>query len=181
MSITPLSASGVTRMVNETVSGGGSLPNIMMALAMAKTELNEVKATNIAKKAQANVNRLDAANQLTSQLKSLEALRVEKGITDKTETMEGQATDCAQFVKNLKDAGIAVSADEFTKWSAGKMTDADLKTIESRIKAMSDSASSESQSINLELQKANNGMQQATNMFMSFLDSAKQVLDRIFR
>jgi hypothetical protein len=35
--------------------------------------------------------------------------------------------------------------------------------------------------INLELQKANNGMQQSTNMFMSFLDSAKQVFDRIFR
>ena len=126
-------------------------------------------------------NPVAPTDEFLAQLKALEGLRVEKGITDKTKTMEGQATDCAQFVKNLKDAGISVSADEYTKWSAGKMTDADLKTIESRIKAMSDSASSESQMINLEMQKANNAMQQSTNMFMSFLDSFKQIIDKIFR
>ncbi len=180
MDITPLRASAVTKFVNETVKEGG-FSNAIMAIAMAKTELHETKGLNTAKKAQINVSKLDAANQLTAQLKALEGLRVEKGITDKTKTMEGQATDCAQFVKNLKDAGISVSADEYTKWSAGKMTDADLKTIESRIKAMSDSASSESQMINLEMQKANNAMQQATNMFMSFLDSFKQTIEKIFR
>ena len=69
MDITPLRASGVTKFVNETVKEGG-FSNAMMAIAMAKTELNETKGLNTAKKAQINVNKLDAANQLTAQLKA---------------------------------------------------------------------------------------------------------------
>jgi hypothetical protein len=179
-SITPLSTSTVTRVVNNSFSSGASFQNMLMAIALAQTELNQVKGTNIAKSAQSNVNKLDAANQLQAQLKTLEALRTEKKI-DKDKTMEGQAADCKQFVDNLKNAGISMSADEYTKWSAGKMTDADMKTIESRIKAMSDNASNNSSIINLELQKTNNAMQQSTNMFMSFMDSLKQMLDKIFR
>jgi hypothetical protein len=178
--ITPLSASAMTRLVNESMKEGVSLPNLMMTISAARIDLDQVKATNVAKSAQSNVNRLDAANQLSSQLKTLEGLRAEKKI-DKDKTMEVLATDCKQFVDNLKNAGIPISADEYAKWSAGKMTDTDLKTIESRIKTMSDAASNQSQMINLELQKANNSMQQSTNMFMSFLDTLKQVMDRIFR
>jgi len=178
--ITPLSASGVTRLVNDNVKEGASLHNLMMAIAMAQTDLNQTKATNIAKSAQTNVNKLDAANQLSSQLKTLEGLRAEKKI-DKDKTMEGLATECKQFVDNLKNAGVPISADEYAKWATGKMTDADIKTIESRIKTMSDNASNQSQMINLELQKANNNMQQSTNMYMSFMDAQKQTLDRIFR
>lgn len=175
-----LNATGVTRVVNDAFKSGASIHSILMAISMAQIELNQTKAVNVAKSAQANVNRLDAANQLTEQLKKLEALRAEKKI-DKDKTMEGQAAECKQFVDNLKAAGISVSADEYAKWSSGKMTDADLKTIEARIKTLSDGASNQSQVINLELQKANNNMQQSTNMFMSFLDSKKQAEDRINR
>jgi len=175
-----LNASSVTRLVNENAKGGGNLQMLMMAVAYAQTELNQTKGNNIAKAAQSNVNRLDAANQLTSQLKALEALRSKNKI-DKDKTMEGQAGDCKQFVDNLKSAGIEMTLTEATNWSAGKITEADLKTIESKIKTMSDNASSQSQMINLDLQKANNNMQQATNMFMAFMDSAKQMFDRIFR
>ncbi len=178
--ITPLTTSGVTRAVNQGVSSGTSFQNMLVLIAIAQSELNQVKGTNIAKQAQANVNKLDAANQLQAQLKAIEALRTEKKI-DKDKTMEGQAADCKQFVENLKNAGIPVSAEEGLKWSAGKLTDADIKTIESRIKAMSDHASNNSTTINLEMQKTNNGMQQAVNMAMSFMDSLKQMFDKIFR
>ncbi|MEN9775648.1 MAG: hypothetical protein RL322_2718 [Pseudomonadota bacterium] len=175
-----LNASSVTRLVNENAKAGGNLQMLMMAIAYAQVELNQTKGNNIAKAAQSNVNRLDAANQLTSQLKALEALRAKNKI-DKDKTMEGQAAECKQFVENLKSAGIEMTPTEFANWSAGKITDADLKTIESRIKTMSDNASSQSQMINLDLQKTNNNMQQATNMFMAFMDTNKQMVDRIFR
>jgi hypothetical protein len=178
--ITSLNASAATRVVNDGIKQGASLSQIMMAVAFASVQLNETKGLNIAKSAQANVNKLDAANQLASQLKTLEGMRAEKKI-DKDKTMEALAADCLKFVENLKAAGIPISAEEYAKWGAGKMTDADIKTVESRIKTMSDSASNQSQMINLELSKSNAATTTSTNMFMSFLDTWKQGLDRIFR
>lgn len=175
--------SGVTRVVNEAVRSNSSLQYLMMALAMAQGELQQTNAANITQKAAANVNRLDVANQLSAQANKIKGMRTDGKLekTDELSKATGGAAAAKEFTDNLKKYGIEMSADEYTKWSAGKMTEADLDTINSRIKVMSDNASNQSTSINLELQRANSGIQQATSMFMNFLDSLKQMFQQIFR
>jgi hypothetical protein len=178
--IKPLVMSGSTAAANLAVSSKAGLHIAMMAIGMAKIDSETTKASEQTKKALANVNRLDAANQLTSQLNELKALRSNNDIA-KDKTMEKYSTDTAQFGVNLEKAGITLTADEKTKLAKGTLTDADLETLSSKIKTMSDSASNLSQQINLELQRANNAVQQNTNMFMNFMDTLKQIFQNIFR
>lgn len=175
--------SGVTSVVNEAVKSKAGLHYLMMAIAMAQGELQQTNSANITQKAAANVNRLDVANQLSAQANKIKAMRT-NGSLEKTDDLSkatGGAAAAKEFTDNLKKYGIEMSADEYSKWSTGKMTEADLDTINSRIKVMSDNASNQSTTINLELQRANSGVQQATSMFMNFLDTFKQMFQQIFR
>ena len=183
MTIGSIAPTGVTRLVNEAINSKASLQHVMMAIAMAQGELQQTKAGEITRSAAANVNRLDAANQLKAQANKLKGMRVDGKLekSDELSKATGGAAAAKAFVDNLRKAGIEMSAEEYTKWSAGKMTEADLDTINSRITTMSDAASNQSTMINLELQRANNGVQQATSMFMNFLDTIKQMFGQIFR
>ena len=168
--------------INAAASGKGtaSIQFLAMKLAMMMIGASQDRLATPLKDATGNLNKLTAMNQLKEDTTKLKGLRTNGGLAD-GKTMEANAADTKAFIDKAKQAGIAVSADEYTNFSSGKVTQADLDTMESRIKTQQDAASNSSQADNMKMQQLNTLIGQFTNMGMTFLDEHKKAGERIFR
>lgn len=140
----------------------------------------ENRLANKLKDVVGNLNKLTAMNQLKEDTTSLTALRANGGLKEAA-TMEANATDTNAMYTKASQAGIAFSTTEADNWKTGKITKADIDTLESRIKTQQDAASNTSSSDNMELQKYNTLITQAVSMAMAFLDEFKKQSSAIWR
>jgi len=169
--------------LNKEISAPGGKFNVQMAamaLSMLMIDANTDRLQTQLQGSTNNLNKLTAMNQLKEDTTGLKGLRANAGKKD-TDTMESNSADCKNLMDKAMKAGVTISADEYSKWSSGKMTAADIDTLDSRIKTMQDTASNQSQADNMQMQKHNTLSGQSTNMGMTFLEEYKKSSERIFR
>lgn len=159
---------------------GVNLQFLVMRLGMASINSQQERLADQLQNMTANLNKMTAANQLKEDITKLKGLRTNEGMAE-GKAMTGHATDTATFASKAVRAGIAMSAEEKTNWETGKVTSADIDTLEARVKTMQESATNSSQADNMKMQMINTTISQFTNMAMTFLDEFKKASDRIWR
>lgn len=169
--------------LNAQVNGTGGRVNIQFAamkLSMLMINATQDRLATQIKDSTGNLNKLTAMNQLKEDSTNLKGVRSNAGKKE-TDTMETFSADTKSFADKALKSGVSLSADEYKNWQAGKVTAADIDTLEARIKTQQDSASNQSQADNMNMQKFNSLISQFTNMGMTMLDEYKKNTDRVFR
>lgn len=179
---TPTELTSINQEVGQALKGSGSvnLQFLVMKLGMSMINAQNDRLANKLKDMTGNLNSLTAANQLKADLTALKAMRTKDGIAE-GKTMGDKSADTTNFANKASRAGIAMSAAEKTNWESGQITNADIDTLEARVKTMQDAATNGSQADNMNMQMINTTISQFTNMAMTFLDEFKKAADRIFR
>lgn len=156
-----------------------SIQFLMMSLSVEWIGATTDQLTVQVEKSTNNLNKLTAMNQLKADTSNLTAVRNNAGKKD-ADTMTSNSTDTTNFYNKAAKAGIEFSKAEAENWKTGKVTAADITTIEARIKTQQDSVTNMSTADNMQMQKFNTMITQFTNMGMSFLDEIKRAVQKIF-
>lgn len=162
------------------VGGGVNIHILLSKLGMMTMAAAEKKLVNHLEKMKANLDAVTMANQNNADLMQLRAMRTKDDVKDSA-TMTTRATDTDRVADKIRASGVALTDDEIKNWESGNVTEADIKSMEAKVKVKLDQASNLTQGDNMVAQQLMTQMGQFTNFVMFAVDNMKEIFGRIFR
>jgi len=173
--------SGISAEIERAKAGGAiNIHGIMAKLGQLTILAGERKLVNHLEKMKANLDAVTMANQNNADLQQLRAMRAKDDIKDSA-TMTTRAQDTGRVAAKVQATGVVLTEAEISNWQSGKVTEADIKSFEAKVKVKLDQSSNLTQGDNMVAQQLMTQMGQFTNFVMFAVDNMKEIFGRIWR
>ena len=173
--------SGISADIERAKAGGAiNIHEILAKLGKLTILAGEKKLVNHLEKMKANLDAVTMANQNNADLQQLRAMRVKDDVKDSA-TMTTRAQDTGRVAAKIQASGVGLTEAEISNWQSGKVTEADIKSFEAKVKVKLDQSSNLTQGDNMVAQQLMTQMGQFTNFVMFATDNMKEIFGRIWR